>query len=214
MVKSLLALFAAALLGLPAGVALAQGSPTSLAGTYNGGQMEVAAGLRLLRNGRFEYGLSYGAVDEEATGRWSAAKDGIVLDSDPVNEPAFELVSSETGPAEGFDLTLETPDRLPVELFEGAVLFGDKDGRGEPFDAARHHFELKPGETVTAVALLFSVYEIAQKFAAPPDKHAMTFRFHPNDLGHVAFKHQLLKREGNAFVLERFDRTLRFRKER
>jgi hypothetical protein len=35
----------------------------------------------------------------------------------------------------------------------------------------------------------------------------------PNDLGKAAFDHQRLPRDGDAFVLQRFDRTLKFRKE-
>ena len=38
----------------------------SLVGTYDGGQMEIAAGLELKADGRFRYALSYGALDEEA----------------------------------------------------------------------------------------------------------------------------------------------------
>jgi len=41
----------------------------------------------------------------------------------------------------------------------------------------------------------------------------MHFRFVPNDLGKVAFNHYRLAWDGQAFVLKRFDRVLRFRKE-
>jgi hypothetical protein len=196
--------------------ALAQDTPAAaLAGEYDGGQMEIGAGLRLERNGRFEYFLSYGALDEQATGRWHATGSGVVLDSDPVNEPRFELVASEPGPAEGFDISLETPDELPVGLFESAVLFGDNDGRGEDFEETAHHFVLQPGETVRAVMLAFPVYQlVSSRFDVPPGMHAMRFSFRPNDLGHVAFKSQLLRKDGNAYVLDRFGRTLRFRKRR
>jgi hypothetical protein len=40
----------------------------SLAGVYDGGQMEIAAALELRPDGRFNYALSYGALDEQATG--------------------------------------------------------------------------------------------------------------------------------------------------
>jgi hypothetical protein len=36
----------------------------SLVGTYHGHQMEMAAGLELKADGRFRYGLSYGALDK------------------------------------------------------------------------------------------------------------------------------------------------------
>ena len=40
----------------------------SLAGTYDGGQMEVAAQLLLKPDGRFQYELAYGALDDLAYG--------------------------------------------------------------------------------------------------------------------------------------------------
>src|SRR5690606_6984101 len=40
--------------------------PASLVGVYDGGQMEIAAGLKLGKDGQFQYGLSYGALDEMA----------------------------------------------------------------------------------------------------------------------------------------------------
>jgi hypothetical protein len=43
-----------------------------LVGKYNGGQMELAAELDLTADGHFQYGLAYGALDEEAQGRWKA----------------------------------------------------------------------------------------------------------------------------------------------
>lgn len=53
--------------------------PASLAGVYDGGQMEIAAGLKLDKDGRFQYGLSYGALDEMAVGTWTAAGDTVTL---------------------------------------------------------------------------------------------------------------------------------------
>src|SRR3954469_6839333 len=71
--------------------------PASLVGTYDGGQMEMAAGLELRADGRFNYGLSYGALDEEAAGRWTLNGDRVLLTSDPVIAPRFVLVSRGRG---------------------------------------------------------------------------------------------------------------------
>src|SRR5215472_17833262 len=62
-------------------------------GTYDGHQMEIAAGLELEADGRFRYGLSYGALDEEATGKWTMSGVQVLLTSDPVTAPRFVLVS-------------------------------------------------------------------------------------------------------------------------
>ena len=53
--------------------------PASLVGVYDGGQMEMAAGLELTKDGRFRYALSYGALDEGAAGTWSATADIVTL---------------------------------------------------------------------------------------------------------------------------------------
>ena len=56
-----LALFIAA-----AAAPAAARTASSLVGVYDGRQMEMAAGLELMADGRFRYALSYGALDEEA----------------------------------------------------------------------------------------------------------------------------------------------------
>jgi hypothetical protein len=53
--------------------------PASLAGVYDGGQMELASGLELSKDGKFRFVLSYGALDEAAAGTWSAAGDAVTL---------------------------------------------------------------------------------------------------------------------------------------
>ena len=53
--------------------------PASLVGAYDGGQMEMAAGLELTKDGKFRFGLSYGALDEAAAGTWSATADMVTL---------------------------------------------------------------------------------------------------------------------------------------
>src|SRR4051794_34335704 len=49
-------------------IAPALAQPSSLVGSYNGNQMEMAAGLELTGDGRFRSALSYGALDEAAAG--------------------------------------------------------------------------------------------------------------------------------------------------
>ena len=53
--------------------------PASLVGIYDGGQTEIAAGIKLSKDGTFQYGLSYGALDEVAVGKWAVAADTVVL---------------------------------------------------------------------------------------------------------------------------------------
>lgn len=67
-----------ALVASPA-LAASDANLAKLAGTYDGGQIEIASGLELTKDGRFRYGLSYGALDEVAAGTWLAAGETVTL---------------------------------------------------------------------------------------------------------------------------------------
>jgi hypothetical protein len=205
---------AMAALATAAAPALAQASPADLAGTYNGSQMEVGTELRLEPDGRFEYYLSYGAMDEMAKGAWEASDAGIVLTSDPVKAPRFELVGTDAGSGGVLDITLEVAEDIPLQLFEVGVRLTDGSGMPATFDKDRVSFKIKRGGQPEGVMLAFPMYQVASDpVPVPAGTKAMHFRFVPNDLGSVAFDHQLLRRDGDSFVMERFDRVLRFHKE-
>ncbi|MFZ5663139.1 MAG: hypothetical protein ACOY9B_10600 [Pseudomonadota bacterium] len=93
-------------LGLAALAAVAQAAPpeAALAGRYYlQGVREVGSELRLHEDGRFEWMLAYGAVDQYAEGRWTRAGDEVVLvpARAPAGRPLFEL--GETVPWEEDD---------------------------------------------------------------------------------------------------------------
>ncbi len=77
-----LAAGAAFLLAVPA-CATAE-APRQMAGLYEINQMEMAGGLELSPDGRFRYGLDYGAVSEGSEGRWTFEKGAVVLTTDPM----------------------------------------------------------------------------------------------------------------------------------
>ena len=56
-------------------------APACIAGYYDGSQMELAAALELADSGQFRFALSYGALDEEAQGRWRYADGAVHLTS-------------------------------------------------------------------------------------------------------------------------------------
>jgi hypothetical protein len=66
------------------------------AGTYRlVGEQDVASGLRLRADGRFEYFLSAGALDEQAEGRWRSAGSVVTLTTEPRPiPPVFEQAPS------------------------------------------------------------------------------------------------------------------------
>lgn len=75
---AVLVLVAAGAAALPAG---AQTPTAALAGHYYlKGEMEVGSELLLLPDGRFRWMMSYGAVDQQAQGRWIAHDGRVELD--------------------------------------------------------------------------------------------------------------------------------------
>jgi hypothetical protein len=197
------------------GPSFAEASPSDLAGTYNGSQMEVGTELHLEPNGHFQYYLSYGALDEMAEGTWAASNEGIVLTTPPIRAPAFELVGTELGKGSTLTLSIDLPEgEMSEQYFEAIVLDSGGNGAETQFTDDGLTLTFPAGKSASAIVLVLPVFDLSsQKFPVPPGTQAMHFRFAPNDLGKVAFDRQLLRREGGAFVLERLGRTLRFRKE-
>ncbi len=80
----------------------------TLAGSYHlSGVMEVGSELRLVPNGRFDYMLAYGALDELASGCWSREGGSLTL------------VASK------FETSMEDPmkfDRLELKVLPGGKL--------------------------------------------------------------------------------------------
>ena len=71
-------------------LALLAAAPASAAGLYVIDQTEMAGGLELRADGRFSYGLDYGAVSEMAEGKWVPGTEGdILLTTEPM-PPAGE----------------------------------------------------------------------------------------------------------------------------
>jgi hypothetical protein len=83
--------------------------------------MEIAAGLELKADGRFRYGLSYGALDEEATGKWTMSGDQVLLTSDPVTAPRSVLVSHGKAVDGVLQLSLDVPKGLSRQYFDAVI---------------------------------------------------------------------------------------------
>ena len=196
---------------------LAAAPPTdSPAGLYETHQMEVAAGLELRADGHFRYALTYGAMDEEAEGRWAADGTTVRLTSDPMpKEPAFELVRDDPAAKGELFITLEKTEfgwggplhaivRIAGET-EPALVVADEEGR----------VDLR-GRIVTSVQPLMPMSETAgTPLALTSDRgHRLLFRFHANDFGRAAFRNQPLTRKDGDLLLERYDTTFRFVKVR
>jgi hypothetical protein len=187
--------------------------PRCLAGQYDGGEPEIAAGLVLASDGRFRYALSYGALDEEARGRWESDGAKVFLTSDPVTPPRFSLVSQGPAPAGEFRVGLDLPDSISPQYFNAMLTMKDGSTRGRPLGYEDWIVPLEPGEEVVSVKLQLAVLGLESKRFTPSTGAAteMRFTFAPNDLGKAAFAHEPLTIDGRELKLSRHDRTIRFR---
>lgn len=181
-------------------------------GSYDGHQMEMAAGLELSGDGRFRYGLSYGAMDEEAAGRWESDGTNVFLTSDPVVPPRFTLERKGTAPAGQLVVKLEVPHGLSPQYFDVRLIFADGRASQSQLSEEGLVIPLKSGEQVVSATLLLSVYELqSESFPIAAGGGTETlFRFVPNDLGKVAFAHAPLKIDKADLLLDRYDRQIRF----
>lgn len=129
--------------GVVAGLLLALASPChaqevtepapSLAGDYDASDRELVAGIRLSKDGRFQFGLTVGSLDQMAQGRWEADGNRVRLISDPrpvaptikagrvENTPDRPFAIRVVGPSgrdvPGVDLRIEFDGGAPLESY-------------------------------------------------------------------------------------------------
>lgn len=188
----------------------------SPAGLYRTQQMEVAGALELKANGHFRYALSYGAVDEEGEGDWTAEKGAVRLTSNPMPKPAsFELVRDELAAKGELSLILEDPGfewghplKALAQTDSGGVFEIEADDSGK--------VDLTGKSAIKAIAPEMPVFgPTGQLFQLSSDRgHRLTFRFHANDLGKARFDHERLEQVSGDLMLKRYDTIFRFVKVR
>jgi len=188
-------------------------APADLVGRYDGGQMEIAAGLELNADGRFRYGLSYGALDEEAEGVWAIEGDHVLLTTEPaVVPPRFTLVEQTPVASHAIEIAIVDPKGRVLPNIDIAVAYGEGDpdivqSREEPVV-----IPVEPSRAPHAILLAVPVFDVeSEPFPVDVAKGTgFTFRFEPNGLGTADFRRTSLAIEKGALILPRFDRTLRF----
>jgi len=186
--------------------------PAALVGEYDGHQMEMAAGLELKADGRFQYGLSYGALDEQAEGSWVADHGSVMLTSDPVTPPRFTLVEQKAGPAKELRIAIDVPHGMNPQYFDAVVTFADGHTVQEQLSEDERVIPLADGMVPTRVMIVLSIFSLHGDWVAidPSKGNRLRFGFEPNDLGKVDFRGTALKDEGGALLLDRYGRTIRF----
>jgi hypothetical protein len=203
----------AMVVAIPSAIA-AGPKPASLVGMYEGGQMEVAAALELKANGRFHYGLSYGALDEEAVGKWTMSGDQITLTSDPVTAPRYVVVSQENGPAGVLRIIIDFKDPYYQQHFFALITGSDDSVENVQLGIDGLTWAFPSGAPPKSVRLLFNVYQLVSDplpLAASPG-YLIHYRFEANDLGKVEFKAEPVKIVHGELLLERHGRTLSFKR--
>jgi hypothetical protein len=197
-----------------AGPAMAQSG--SLVGTYDGGQMEIAAALELTADGRFNYGLSYGALDEEAAGKWTISGDRVLLTSNPVTAPRFILVSRGKAPDGMLQLSLDVPRGLSRQYFDAVITRAN--GQTQRVQLGENGLSLpftREGIPIS-IRIIFPIFKVTGESVNldPGSGYSVQFRFEPNDLNKVDFRAEPLKIANGDLFLDRHGRTIRFRRTR
>ena len=194
--------------------AIGNAHPSQLVGRYDGGQMEVAAGLELSADGRFRYGLSYGALDEEASGTWHADGAQVVLDSDPVKAPHFTLLSQTKADDHALHVLLQVPGGMDPQYFRAALQLADGTVIGGQLSEEGLSLPLEAGQQPSRLQIILPLFEIASDPVTVDVAKGLRFgfRFEPNDLGHAEFKSARLTVDKGQLILARHGLELHFRR--
>lgn len=187
--------------------------PACLAGDYSGNATEIAAALELRGDGRFRYGLSYGALDEQAEGRWEANEAAVILIGDPVTPPKFSLASEGAGPRHAFRAQLDVPEGMERQYFDLLLIPAEGEPIQSQFRDDPLEIELGARDRIVQAYLRLGVLGLISEPIALDGRNGREarFRFEPNDLGKAQFDRTPLPREGAVLLLERHERLLRFR---
>jgi hypothetical protein len=186
---------------------LAGAAPTpvaeKLAGQYAlSGVREAAGGLELGADGRFRYGLSYGALDEQAEGRWRQEGNRVLLTTDPTpRAPEWSLVLAEAGEPKLFALILEGPEGRPIPNIEVEVRM--KDGSVEQGQTRSEWMEAElDGRVPVAVTFRIPVFDVGSPSFAIDVAKARKYRFrlNPRDLGVRDFRDWPLEIRGDLLA--------------
>jgi len=182
----------------------------SLAGIYDGGQMEVGALLELKPDGHFRYELAYGAMDESAQGTWEFKDGAVFLTTLPVvTPPRFVLESDKPDPRGG----------LWLKISSGPVMEGAKQDVFLFYDSNFGH-DAKPDlvevgddgqvplprkQLPKFIIPRIPVFPFISKPIPITDTggHLITVRFESNDIGKADFRALKLVIENGVLVMTR-----------
>ena len=179
---------AAAIVLLLAAPASAQPSAAGLYRAQAG--PDVASALELAPDGRFRYERSEGALDEQASGRWTQTADGALLDTLPHPRPPEWQITT-IGEAKDSPLTVNVKVQGGDSLAGIYIRIGFANGDRQAGMTQLDGWAMSADETRQPAWIEFSepVHgAVSQRFDLPPRKNmALSVTIVPNDIGIAAF---------------------------
>ena len=170
------------------------------------GVHDAASELILYPDGRFEYALAYGALDEQAQGRWTSDGKTVHLTTVPKPKPAvFSAGQAERNADAPFTIKVTSPDGRGLAGVDFQLTFD----RGEPVESYTQEYgwSLDPAEKRTPRSIRFAVLMyglVSQTFPIDVTKaNQFTFILTPNDLGTIDFENLPLTTEANRLIMHR-----------
>jgi hypothetical protein len=199
------------LLALGAAPAAAERSP---AGDYRlVGEQDVASGIRLKTDGRFQYFLIAGALDERAEGRWSVDGGRVALVTEPKPvPPAFRQAQSRRAEAATLTVSVASPEgrgiagvdlRLGFDQGEPIDSYTQEDGWSLPAEERRTPRWIELGVPMHGLASPRFPIDLAAG-------NALAFTLVANDLGVLDFEGVAIRVDKKALIVERGGGRLRY----
>ena len=181
------------------------------------GEQDVASGLVLRSDGRFQYFLSAGALDERAEGRWSASGGLVKLVTEPApRPPVFEQSPPARTGGAALSVMVNSPQGSGIAGVDVRVGF---DG-GEPVESYTQEdgWSLPPEEKRTPrwIELSVPMHGLASpRFPIDLGRgNKLAFTLIPNDLGIVDFAGVRVEAAGKALIVHRGGARLRYERAR
>ena len=176
---------------------------------------DVGGGLLIRSDGRFQYALAVGALDERAEGRWEARGDRICLttESKPV-PPAFEKGAPIAVDGAIPTLLVTWPNGEGIAGVDFVIGFDS----GEPAEGYTQYYGWTMPEDDKRTPRWVEIREPIYGITAPrydlaaADGGKLRVTLIPNDIGVVDMDGACLEQTDNGAVLHRKDGDLRFRK--
>lgn len=171
------------------------------------------AALGINADGSFDYALAAGALNEQASGRWTRMGNILHITTTPRPVPA-EFTALPPSKAQGaLSVKVVWPDGSGIAGIDVTIGFDS----GEPvtgYTQEEDGWALPAGETRTPrwIRLREPVHDVGSPEYPidPAAGTALAFRFIPNDLGIFDFRDALVEIDGAALIVHRGESQLRF----